>query len=108
MEDDQTIQIVRYARGTLSQGELQAEISAFLEASKNDGKLQEQVEAIGVPPDDIARQTESLEISQSQGITDQEIQIIIQGVSVAIKLWTDVILPWIRRRKGGNAVGQQQ
>jgi hypothetical protein len=98
---------IRYGRGSLSPGELQAAVAEFVAAAGTSKELQDAAAAAGIPADQIERLAESLEFRQTQSITDQDIQLIISGATAALTLWKDVIRPWIRRHRGGDSVGDE-
>jgi hypothetical protein len=99
---------ISYERGNLTPAELQAEVTAFSEASQQDPELQRAALDAGVPTQEIAKTAKELSVTEGkEGITGAEIPIIINGATLALRLWTDVIHPWIIKRKTRDALGKR-
>jgi hypothetical protein len=100
-----------YQGGTCSLRDVEAEVDAlFAEAARDPGVLP------GVVPDQLAAARDGLRLRvDGAGIEAGVVPVVVVIGSLApaanhvlISLWDEVILPRIKRRLGGDALGDEQ
>jgi hypothetical protein len=106
---------VEYQRGTASATQLQEEIQAFWAELATDEDLQGEVRDAGLDPAEVEKldTSQAIEVTQEgEGIDPLTVTIIValapSAVHVLDSLWDEVIVPWIRRRRGADALGKKK
>jgi hypothetical protein len=102
---------IKYAAGEATPVEVQAQVEAFFDELRSDDKLRDEVAAAGVDPDELARGgPDAFTVRPESEGMDPVITPIIVGIGIHIgtKAWDEVILPWIKRRRGEDAIGDEE
>jgi hypothetical protein len=98
---------IRYERGTLSPDQIRQELTDFAAATKSDPRLAQEALDVGTPPSDIDERVSELSVDTKPGTGGEVVEIIIAGAQLALQLWTEVIHPWIIRRRTRDALGKR-
>lgn len=102
---------LRYEMGTRSPGELQRDLSSFIDALGSDETLAQSVRELGVEPDTARQELEGVTIrsDDDMGTDPGTIALIVAFAPVVnrvvIDLWKSQVLPWIRHQMGDDAIG---
>jgi hypothetical protein len=105
-----------YQRGSRSPVQLQKDISDFWAELPRNVTLQQSVDKAGIGPDmlEALRRPGTYTFEEKGAGLDPEVVALIVGLGAqpvahaANTLWDQVILPWIRRRWGDDAVGPKK
>ncbi|MEV6105787.1 hypothetical protein AB0M28_13870 [Streptomyces sp. NPDC051940] len=100
-----------YRRGTLSVEELDREVAAFWAELAESAELRAEVAAHGVPPRDVLAVPPGEAVRfrvEGAGLDASHIALVVALAPAAnhalTSLWDTVVLPWIRGRRGEDAV----
>jgi hypothetical protein len=106
---------LRYARGTRSVAEVQHDVDEFWAEFVGGEELRKEVENAGFDVtmlDGVDREGAIRVSARGAGIGPETVAIVVAfapAVNAAlISLWTEVLLPRIRRRYGRDAIGDEQ
>lgn len=99
-----------YERGAASPEELQKAIDAFFAEARQDDELQGELEAHGADVDEaLGGEAEAITVStDEQGIDPLTAIVIGVAVHVGGSAWDEVVLPWLKRRLGQDALGDEK
>lgn len=99
-----------YRLGSRTPDELTADLADFWEAVRSDESVRQQLARLGVDPlsgDPSLREGISFS-TDSMGLDASAVALIVSLAPTANKVlsdvWTECALPWIRRRRGHDAV----
>jgi hypothetical protein len=104
---------IEYEPGTASVQELRGELEAFwLELAKSD-ELRREVTQAGLDPEKVQQLDPARDIKvekEGEGFAPVAIIIVFAPAAnhILSSLWDEVAVPWIRRRRGADAIGQKK
>jgi hypothetical protein len=106
---------LRYSRGTRSVDEIQRDVDEFWAEFDDSRELSEDVENAGIDVtvlDGTDREGAIRVSARGAGIGPEMVAIVVAFAPAAnavfISLWTEVLLPRIRRRHGRDAIQEEQ
>jgi hypothetical protein len=106
---------LRYSRGTRSVDEVQRDVDEFWTEFANGEELRKEVENAGIDVamlDGVDREGAIRISARGAGIASERVAIIVAFAPIIntalISLWTEVLLPRIRRRYGRDAIREEQ
>jgi hypothetical protein len=104
-----------YEYGTVSVEKLRSEIETFWQELPNSAELRQEVSEAGIEPAQVQEldPVTDIEITkEGEGFDPVTVTIVVAfapaGVHILNSLWDEVIVPWIRRRGGGGAIGREK
>ena len=104
---------IEYEAGTASAQELQEETAAFWRELSQSDELRGAVAAADLDLEEVQRlDPEQLIKVEQQGEGFAPVAILVVFAPAAnhalSSLWDEVVVPWIRRRRGADAIGKQK
>jgi hypothetical protein len=114
MAEEMEVSEITYGAGRITRDELRGELEAFWGELRTSGELREEVRAAEIDPDELLGLDPgtAVEVRQDgEPIGEVVAIVIVFGPTinhVAQSLWDEVVLPWLRRRRGGDALGPER
>ena len=104
---------ISYELGTRSAAELEQDVGDFWAAYDSDATLRSDVEKLGLTAEEMQALHKAYDFrEEGAGLSSEQVSLIVvfaPAVNHAAKsLWDAVVLPWIRRRWGDDAVGPKE
>ena len=109
------LQTLEYGPGGLPAAEIQRSVDEFWAEYERDPVLREETARVnaGISSVDLAGRAALVRVRpRGSGFDAATVGLIVAfapaGNAIAISVWKDVLLPWIKRQRGEDAVGSEE